>query len=126
MGRPFFCVFKMYFLTLSGKYCIIKAMKESSLQNGIFFSHFFICIFTRCVDYLFCHTEKREESHTFSRQPFLLCVGRTYLRALDACISLTCVFIRYWNREMASRKTAPSKNTYYTFGLREPFIFVLF
>ena len=95
-------------------------------QNGIFLADIFICISAGGADHLLYHTPKGEEPCIVSRKPLLLCVGRTYLRDLDACLSLTCVFIRYWNREMASRKTAPRKDTYHSFGLREPFIFVLF
>ena len=121
-----FCVFEMYFLTTKSKYCIIKGRKRVLLRYGIFLADIFICISAGGVAHLFCDAPKREESRPFPRQPFLLCVGRADLRAFDVGISFACIFVRYWNWEVASRKTAKSQSTYYTFGVRESLIFVLF
>ena len=121
-----FCVFEMYFLTTKSKYCIIKGRKRVLLWYGIFLVDIFICISAGGVADLFCGAPKREEPSTFSLQSFLLCVGRADLRATHACIPLACVSVWCWNREVASRKTAKSQSAYYTFGVCEPLIFVLF
>ena len=121
-----FCVFEMYFLTFCGKYCIIKGRKRVLLRYGVFLADIFICISAGGVAHLFCGTPKREESRAFSRQSFLLCVGRADLRAPHACLSFAGVLVRHGTWEVASRKTAKSQSTYHTFGVREPLIFVLF
>ena len=123
---PVFCVFEMYFLTFCGKYCIIKGRKRVLLRYGIFLADIFICISAGGVAHLLCSAPKREELSPFSRQSFLLCVGRADLRAPHACLSFAGVLVRCWNWKMASRKTAQSKSAYYTFGVCEPLIFVLF
>ena len=119
-------IFEDVFLDNKAQILYNKRKKESSLWYGIFLADIFVCISTGGAAYLFCYTAKGEEPCAFSRQPFLLRVGRTDLCTPHVRIADNCIFIWHWNWKVASRKTETCKVLHGFVGVCQSFFFVLF